>query len=321
MEKIKVPESELSRLLNDPDADPDDIGRYFEVEFDAPFDGYLKLKPEVEVIPERQEEVTRGMVQNLVVSLANNWARNSRNKLYKRMIAQDPEAPRLISEGDSWFQHPHPKVLDIIDQLMNHYPIYSMGAAGDTLRNMFYEGEFVRAMRYEKPRIFLLSGGGNDILGSQFREFLVDTFTNATPGSDPHRFLKSSFTGELESIGKVYTRVFKKLKDAPIDLVVHGYDYVIPWNTPDKGWLGRYMLEKHIDNADDRAAIIRFMIDGFNDMLRETASSYTNVHYIDLRNTVRNDQWYDEIHPTSEGYQDVALKFHEVIEEILKKRA
>jgi len=184
---------------------------------------------------------------------------------------------------------------------------------------MFYEGEFMKAIRDEHPRIFLMSGGGNDILGSQFNGFLQDTFEDAPAGENPGRFLKHNFSRELESLGNLYDRVFYKLKGQPIDVIVHGYDYVIPWDKPNKGWLGRYMIEKGISSQEDRIAIIRYMIDHFNEQLSKTASRFDNVHYIDLRNTVRDDQWYDEIHPTSEGFQDIAVKFHKLIDEILSQ--
>jgi len=78
------------------------------------------------------------------------------------------------------------------------------------------------------------------------------------------------------------------------------------------------MIEKGIQDQEDRVAIIREMLDQFNTVLSKIASEYPRVHYVDLRNTVRTDHWYDEIHPSSDGYQDLALKYHALIEKILK---
>ena len=319
MDTIRITEQELKRLFSSADPDPELVDMYFETSFDGPFEGYLQLKSNVEVVPASGETGERGMVQNLIVSLANNLSRSSRTKKYKRRIRENPDSVRMISEGDSWFQHPHPKLLDTIDQLLNHYAILSLGAAGDTVRNMFYEGEYLKAIRDENPRIFLLSGGGNDILGEQFRGFLQDEFDPGEPGENPERFLKDKFYAELESIGEVYTRIFDRLKSQNIDILIHGYDYVIPLESTNKGWLGRYMIEKGISDQVDRVAIIRYLIDQFNAMLVKRSEGYDKVHYLDLRNTVRDDQWYDEIHPTSDGYQDVAFRFHEKIESILNQ--
>ncbi|HLF63266.1 MAG TPA: N-acetylmuramoyl-L-alanine amidase [Saprospiraceae bacterium] len=318
MEKLKIHESELRALVQSEITPPEELDKYFTTNFEDPFSGYLELRENVEIIPDASGVAAeKGAVMNLVVAIANNWARGNRNKKYRNRLKAEPDAVRILSEGDSWFQHPHPKVLDIIDQLSNHYPIYCIGAAGDTVRNMFYEGEFLQAIRDEKPRIFLLSGGGNDILGSQFRNFLSDRLDQVQDGTTAARFLKDNFKRELDSIGNIYRTVFEKLKDKPIEIIVHGYDYVIPWTATDKGWLGRYMIEKGINDQTDRAAIIREMLDQFNAKLLSVTKEYPRVHYIDLRNTVRTDQWYDEIHPSSAGYQDIALKYHALIEKLL----
>jgi hypothetical protein len=39
------------------------------------------------------------------------------------------------------------------------------------------------------------------------------------------------------------------------------------------------------------------------------AAQYPNVVFVDVRDTVRDDYWADEIHPNTDGFQQVALKF------------
>lgn len=317
MSQIEIKQSVLRQLLESDTTTEEELNIYFEPNFDDAFKGRLVLRDNVVIIPDEPDDFEIS-IMGTVINLANSLARRKRNKKYRQRITEEPDAVRLISEGDSWFQHPHPKVLDVIDQLSNHYPVYCIGAAGDTVRNMFYEGEFLRAIKDEGPRIFLLSGGGNDILGDSFRNYLLDA-TEGAVGQQPERFLKNHFLRELESIGNIYKTVFEKLKNVDIDIIVHGYDYVIPLDVPDKGWVGRYMLEKNISHAEDRKALIHFMMDKFNETLSGIAAAYPRVHYLDLRTTVRDDQWFDEIHPTSDGFQDVALKYHALIQELTGK--
>lgn len=319
MNEIEIKESELKRILESDETTPDEIDKYFITDLDGAFSGHLRLRDNVVIIPDEDSLEERG-IMNIVISLANNWARKKRNNKYRQRLSDEPDVIRILSEGDSWFQHPHPKVLDIIDQLSNHYAVYCIGAAGDTVRNMFYEGEFLRAMKEESPKFFLLSGGGNDILGDSFRNFLSDAFDNGDPGMKPERFLKDNFLRELDSIGNIYRTVFEKLKNSPIQIIVHGYDYVIPLDVTDKGWVGRYMLERKINEKLDRRAVINYMMDRFNEKLSSVAAQYPNVHYIDLRKTVREDQWFDEIHPTSDGFQDLALKYHALIQELAEAK-
>lgn len=317
MDPISIKASELRQLLEDVNTSPEILELYFESRFSDPFSGTLKLKENVVVIPD-EETTDEVSIQGLIIKLANSWARNQRLKLYRKKINESPDTVRLMSEGDSWFQHPHPKVLDIIDHLMNHYPVFCIGAAGDTVRNMFREAEYLNILKNEKPRIFLISGGGNDILGENFRTYLQDAFDPGDIGIKPERFLKDEFNKELTSIGEIYRALFRRMENEDLHFIIHGYDYVIPLNDLKKGWLGRYMIEKKITAPGDHRSIVKWMIDRFNETISNVAKEFPKVHYLDLRNTIRADQWYDEIHPSSDGYQDLALKYHALIDKILK---
>lgn len=93
---------------------------------------------------------------------------------------------RIVAEGDSWFDYS--VGLDILDHLKRdyRYDIFKVAEAGDTLENMVYGTEigsnFSRRMppiettlsaieRYQ-PKVFLFSGGGNDIAGSELASYL-----------------------------------------------------------------------------------------------------------------------------------------------------
>ena len=59
---------------------------------------------------------------------------------------------------------------------------------------------------------------------------------------------------------------------------------------------------------------MRVMINMFNERLSQLALHYPQtVLYMDLRNTVKSHQWADEIHPNSQGFQAVSLKYQEII--------
>jgi hypothetical protein len=98
---------------------------------------------------------------------------------------------------------------------------------------------------------------------------------------------------------------------------VHGYDFVIPGSGESGKWLGHPMEQKGITDPEDKRALIHTIIDSFNSQMSELANRHDNVVYIDLRDTVRDDYWYDEIHPNSPGFQQVALKFVATINDIL----
>jgi lysophospholipase L1-like esterase len=290
-------------------------GIYFD--FDDGIDQTLALKPEIEI-----PAAERGSVGDKIIDVANWWAQRGRNRYYSKIMKRYPDRVRIVAEGDSWFQHP--LVHDVIDHLSKLYSIYCVSAAGDTLMNFLSQqkknGEyFVDAIRDHKPVIFLISGGGNDILGSQFRDFLADNPDLSEPvGENPARFLKSTIFTRINDLMDMYTTIMKHLQvNFPnLYVIVHGYDYPIRLNDAKKGWLGRYMIEKGIDRAGDRIAIIHLIMDAFNTKLNDVTLKFKNASYIDVRNIVREDQWYDEIHPDATGFQLVALKFMAKIDEI-----
>jgi len=307
MQEVQITELELRELLNDETRVEETLAKYFEVDESQPFKGALRLRPEVEVISE-DDMPQFAMIGSTILWLANNWARRKRLKRYKKMLEEHPGRLRLVSEGDSWFQHP--RIEDTIDHLSNHYAIYSLGAAGDELRNMFKENEYLPALEDQEARGILFSGGGNDIMGGRFGSFL----NSYTPGNDPKRFLNDTFFAELDQMMNIYRAIYTSLGQLLPDVKIftHGYDYVIPRNGK---WLGKPMVEKGIDTPQDKIALSRVIIDEFGERMIALAAKFPNVEYVDTRRTVC--KWHDELHPDKNGFQQVALKFYKRINETL----
>jgi len=322
----KVAKKDLELLLKDENIADFALGIYFNPIFDGESHAY-QLKPEINI-----ETTDKGFIGDTILDVANRWARRSRNNYYSTISKRFPERVKIVAEGDSWFQHP--LVLDIIDHLSKLYSIYCVSAAGDKLRNYLSQekknGEyFIDAIRTQKPAIFLLSGGGNDILGSQFRDFLVDQpDMSLPPGQNPRRFLHEAIFEEITTLMQIYERMLTHVEDnfESLYVIMHGYDYPIKLDDPKKGWLGKYMIEKGISRAEDRVQTIRLIMDTFNQKLQEVASKFRRARYLDVRNVVRYkpaqnvDQWYDEIHPNNDGFQQISLRFGECIDTIIKEQ-
>lgn len=51
--------------------------------------------------------------------------------------------------------------------------------------------------------------------------------------------------------------------------------------------------------------------------LKDMATESLNVHYIDERKAVNDDQWYNEIQPNKSGFQTIAGRFIEKIDNLL----
>ena len=94
----------------------------------------------------------------------------------------------LVAAGDSWFDYPWHDVLRMLED-HHGYDVESVAHKGDSVESMAYGGqleEFTRLI--EKllrqrvvPRAILLSGGGNDVAGDEFR-VLINHVRSARAG-------------------------------------------------------------------------------------------------------------------------------------------
>lgn len=273
----------------------------------------LTLKEEI-----KQPEQQKGMWADMKIWLGNKVETFTRRRLYNRLKKTD--RVRMVAEGDSWFQYPL-LVQDILDHLYRLYAIRSYADAGDTFENYVTDREYVASIQKEKASFFLISGGGNDILGAQFRNSL-----RADPDSTdntPRRYLNERFFTKLDSLEIWYRDMFAQLVQLYPDLhiLTHSYDYIIPTDTilhPGKvSWLGKYMIEKNIQPQQEREALIRYMVDVFNERLEKVVKEFPNhVSYINVRGLVDRSSWFDEIHPTNAGFKLVADRFVAEIERL-----
>jgi hypothetical protein len=107
----------------------------------------------------------------------NRMSTNLRQKdYYKRCEKQEAgkNYKRIYVEGDSWFQFPV-FVSDIIDWLdkRDDYLIFSEAYGGDWITNIVYEGQYIASLTTHSPDFFLISGGGNDLVGNNRMAVMV----------------------------------------------------------------------------------------------------------------------------------------------------
>ena len=320
-----VQADELSQMLAPPADDSYEdmmadfaLGLYYELDTTTGPQPTLKLRQDLRVIA---PDVQRGLWSDLTLSVANQVARRVQNRQYRQNLVRYPDRIRIVAEGDSWFQFPF-LLRDIVDYLSGVYSVFSVAAAGATLGDYLKNSEFLEAIAQVKPAFFLLSGGGNDILGEAFAGFIRDTPVASLTGLQ--RYLTDALAPGLAAVGDRYKRILRLVQQGypKVKILVHGYDYVIPVDgTPQDSrtsWLGKVLIEKGVADQADREAIVRYLLDAFNEQLRQIAAEYPNVTYLDLRGTVRrttklSDYWYDEIHPNDKGFLSVATRFVEQI--------
>ncbi|MFI5128583.1 MAG: hypothetical protein ACHQFX_01270 [Chitinophagales bacterium] len=97
-----------------------------------------------------------------------------RNQVFSKKIREgfrdlnDKSHIIVLAEGDSWFNYPI-ILTDIIDRINmdKDLAVYSIASGGDWLLNMLTGREYVEELSISHPDWFLISGGGNDLVGSR----------------------------------------------------------------------------------------------------------------------------------------------------------
>lgn len=305
--RLEVDESELRARLADENVDPEELAQYFTVDPANPFSAELVLREDIAIIPDdpTADATQRMSAGATILALANAVTRRRRLQAYRKTIAAYPDRVRVIAEGDSWFQHP--LVEDTLDHISNHVAVYCISAAGDELRNMFRSNEYLPALEHQNANFLLLSGGGNDLLGDRF-QFYVHPHRDGASVTD---LITAECEKKMSDMMNIYDVLLTRLAvDAPsVTALVHGYDYVIPQAGKKGRWAGRVLREKGVEDETMQRSIVVEIIDRFNDELARLAKRHDNLIHVDARKSVGESQWYDEIHPDSSGFQQVALKF------------
>ncbi|RYE72811.1 MAG: SGNH/GDSL hydrolase family protein, partial [Oxalobacteraceae bacterium] len=316
-----VQPDELDQMLAPPtDVQQDDImadfalGLYFETDTTST-QPTLKLRDDIRVL--MPDEGQRGLWTDVKLALANSVARRIQNRQYRQNLIRYPDRMRIVAEGDSWFQYPF-LLRDIVDYLSGVWSVYSVAAAGATLDDYLRNSEFLEAIAQVKPTYFLLSGGGNNLLGDGFAD-LISAQPDPTK-TGPERYLTVAFANTLTAVGDRYRRILRlvHLGYPQVRVLVHGYDYVIPSGSEklpgSTSWMGEVLNSRGIHDQQERELIGRYLIDSFNEQLKTIAAQYSNVTYLDLRGAVRRtgrlaDYWYDEIHPNDKGFLSISSRF------------
>lgn len=259
-----------------------------------------------------------------------------------RRAAPEPQG-LLIAEGDSWFDYPFVDVLDDLEDVFG-YDVESVAHKGDTVEEMAYDVAQLAglAKKFQKvsedggrvPRAILLSGGGNDVAGTEFPILLnhKQSGLSALNDSIVKGVLEERLLFAVVSLVSQATELSRRYFGGRVTpVLLHGYDYPVPdgrgylggfWVLPGP-WLEPGFRQKGYGVMAQNCEIMVDLIDRFNAVLKSIPAQpgLGHVKYVDLRGTLSNqlagnrykDWWANELHPTEDGYRVVAAKFHDAI--------
>jgi hypothetical protein len=289
-----------------------------------------ELAPVVEVDPEHAEdfdpmirarsaEVADVDGESPVHRMLNDYSRFWRQRRFRSLMDDGYDGIRIVSEGDSWFQYPIIRD-DIIDHLSSRYAIYSLGRAGDTLDTIIAEqdDEIFPALKDHEPHFFLISGGGNDMVGNgQLAELVGDYASGREPADYAHTAAFDDFIDRL--VGQ-YRDLFRRITGQypEIEIVFHGYDAPIPGE--DDRHLGAPLRSRGITDPALQVAVMQAIMRRYNNALAALAAEFDRVHHVDCMGSLRAPHWGDPMHPSSDGALRPAARINRRILDLSRAR-
>jgi len=262
-------------------------------------------------------------------------------KDFEKGIERHPERPRVVCFGDSWFNYPF-QTSDLNKQLEKLYRksyFYNesvLGRESGELKKL--RPRLQRLLQRYRFDALLLSMGGNDVVGSELRQFIKQEQEPQNAGTrawgnipalvNRHIHL-ASFESALRYIASDYQQIIdlRNLESPDCEIVMHNYDY--PW--PDGKsytllgrklagpWIQPFMEEVGVNDFASQRIICSWLIDQFTEVQRALANGNPRVRCVDSRGLlVKATDWDNEIHPKRAGFKRIAeLAWKPVLDSLL----
>lgn len=265
----------------------------------------------------------------------------------RRRPALMATTPIVFCEGDSWLSTPLSMnaldwlVLPSAEDEAAGVPVFGSGGlffrgehSGDEATGMFTAKKVRDLADWYDGFAFdavLLSAGGNDFVGDYLRKLLAKAGTMTAKAA----FDRVVDDGRFDQVLAAYRRALDAFTRAKptVPILGHTYDYPVRLGTPArttvaslgvaalvKGQVGPW-IQPHVAHVLAPAAQLDFarrLIDGFEArVLAKLRAQFAQFGYVDLRGTLREDEWFDEMHPTEEGFRRVAEQLRTALVQVL----
>lgn len=263
----------------------------------------------------------------------------SRLEDYLEDIARRPDAARAMAFGDSWFQYPLRTYGDLETKISRHFrrkllildDSYPGRDAKEALGLLSRWSGVARSLAEQGTplNLFLVSMGGNDIIGQDFKRHLKEAGDPPDGQSWPwhpvippvvQRHIRlDALKGAFAKVQALYEGiVLMRDTHAPqATILVHTYGDVTPMDAPyaifgltTGPWLWKPMRTFGLVDADEQRALSRWLLESFFRMLTFVSKSTRAFVVLDTRGELSDSrQWDNEIHPKGPGFQHLVDQF------------
>ena len=217
---------------------------------------------------------------------------------------RDPNKARIVAIGDSWFHYPFGS--DLLEWFVDDYALKTLAQAGDVISRMVQAREYASHVQQLKPHFFMLSGGGNDLLGEgpngerNIKRMVIDF----DPGQSD--WLTPEGRRTIAKVVAGYETIRADLQSLGFNgrMIVHGYDYASPSSRGP--WLSEPLEQKGYLSNEVQLAAVTQLVDAFRAAIKAWAAPFGQgvIHADCVGLNGRGPQWwFDEIHPTMRAYR------------------
>lgn len=146
--------------------DADDLSDILQRIYDLN-ETYIYKLAAVETMVEKLNKIKNSQRNQIFFKKIRKGFRKLKNDSSKDDFKDNPHIT-VVAEGDSWFNYPI-ILTDIIDRIImeRDLAVYSIASGGDWLLNMLTGRQYVEELSISHPDWFLISGGGNDLVGAR----------------------------------------------------------------------------------------------------------------------------------------------------------
>jgi hypothetical protein len=236
-----------------------------------------------------------------------------------------PHPPTILAIGDSWFWYPFPggSLLNQLGRLVqkNEHNILAVGRNGAEAYQYAYGvyEQMIRGMLQRHGSVLMgvfISGGGNDFAGfNDLRPLLKDNCKDETtpegcfnkpPSGELYRLMEKISNSYITLIG----RVLALCQRPDLKIYIHNYDYAYPSGKGVFGqpstWLKSALDDAKVPPTLQHSCVI-YILDEFTKTLKQIEDlNQGKVILVDSRNTLKNSDWANELHPTHDGFKKIA---------------
>lgn len=240
-----------------------------------------------------------------------SYLRKITDKRFDGQKAQ-PDIRSVVAEGDSWFNlPPFPYICPIAIaewiQRRKRFRVKNIARWGHTLKKILQDQEYLSVLKSDCPDYFMFTAGGNDLQEGLESGAYIHSYSSNRPVQD---YFTSAGVAALAQIESGYRAVFGQVYALypRMPILCHGYDYPRPL-VGSGLYIGQFLRRKGIpDNL--MAPIVGSIIDQLNTVIRGVAQSYAQtVKFLDCLRATDSFTWCDDMHPNSDGFEAIAIKF------------